>query len=137
MLDLDSSLLMVVFLLWVLTIALNRIFFAPIGRILSERESKIGELEACTTTLSDQVTRESYHLEESLKNARRDAARIREDLTRQGESSRDHMVEEARASSSRLMHQKMNELDAGISTAEQKLANEIAGFCDQLGDVLL
>ena len=38
MLELNSSFLWIFFLLWLLYFTLNRFFFKPVGRIISERE---------------------------------------------------------------------------------------------------
>lgn len=137
MLDLDITLLVVFALLWILMFLLNRFFFRPVGSIISEREAKIAELESRLATLSAAVSDKTQFLEEALKNARRESARTKEDLVRQGETVRETVIQQARQNSTALLERKMAEMDLQIAAAESRLQQEVAAFSEKLREVLL
>ncbi len=137
MLELNSSFLWIFFLLWFLYFALTRIFFKPIGRIITEREAKtaadighqqgmLGEIESRTRSLEDQ-----------LSQARSDAQRIREELLKNGEEARARAVADARERSALIMAEKIAQLESEIDAAEQALQAQVSTFSDKIRQAYL
>lgn len=132
MLQLDNSLLFVAALVWALMIILNRVYFKPVGSMIDERERKIKEESAEIEEMTGQIEKKTAEIEGILREAKREAALIREELIRKGEDVREAMAVEAREQSKEIFSQKMVELQHEIAAAEAKLEKEVALFSDRI-----
>jgi F-type H+-transporting ATPase subunit b len=137
MLDLNSSLLWIFFMVWGLYIVLNRIFFKPVGKIIDEREAKVAADTNRLQGMMDQVEIHTQALETQMTQARKDALQIREEWSRKGENVRFQALSNAKEKAARIMEEKMIELENEVSTAERTLEKEIAVFSEKIKQAYL
>jgi len=137
MLELNSSFLWIFFLLWILYFTLNRFFFKPIGRIISEREARAAADEARRREMMAEIEARTRSLEERLGLARKQAQRIREEWLRNGEETRSQTVAEARERSTKVMDEKMAQLESEMRAAERSLEAQISLFSEKIRQAYL
>ena len=137
MLDLDSSVLMVFALIWILMVILNRLFFRPVGKVIQERESKIEQDNQEIERLTADLEAKTQRIESMLKAAQKDAGLICEKMIRQGETAREQLIVTAREKAKTMVDRKMIELEQEIIETEQKMVTEIEGFSKQIREIFI
>jgi len=137
MLDLDSSILMVFALIWILMMILNRLFFRPVGKVIQERESKIEQDNQEIERLTEDLEAKTQRIESMLKAAQKDAGLICEKMIRQGETAREQLIVTAREKAKTMVDRKMIELEKEIIETEQKIVTEIEGFSKQIREIFI
>jgi F-type H+-transporting ATPase subunit b len=137
MLDLNSSLLWIFFMVWGLYLVLARIFFKPVGNIIDEREAKIAAEANRLQGMMNQVEIHTQNLENQIAQARKDALQIREEWSTKGESVRALSLSEAKEKAARIMNEKMSELEREVSVAEKTLEKEIVIFSEKIRQAYL
>lgn len=137
MLDLNSSILWTFLLVSGLYLVLTRIFFRPVGKIIDEREAKTDSENERLRGMTTQVEGHARALESRMDQARKDAAQIREEWSRKGESVRAQALAEAKEKAARFMEEKMSELETEVSAAEKTLEKEIAVFSEKIRQAYL
>ncbi|MFC2155068.1 ATP synthase F0 subunit B [Acidobacteriota bacterium] len=132
MLDLDSSLFIVIALVWIIMIILERIYFRPVKDVIGKREGKIavesGQIEEMTREIEEKTGR----IENILREAKWDAASLKEELIREGEIIKEQVRSDTREESKRLFAKKMKELDREIIAAREKLEKDIDLFSQKI-----
>jgi F-type H+-transporting ATPase subunit b len=137
MLDLNSSLLWIFFMVWGLYLVLTRIFFKPIGKIIDEREAKIAADSNRLQGMMSQVEIHTQALEIQMDQARKDALQIREEWSKKGEGIRALSLSEAKEKAARIMDEKMSELESEVSAAEKTLEKKVAIFSEKIKQAYL
>ncbi|HLP61185.1 MAG TPA: ATP synthase F0 subunit B [Candidatus Deferrimicrobium sp.] len=137
MLNLDISLIFVALLVWFLMTTLNRIFFKPVGYVIHQRESKIKNESSQIESIDEEIEKISLLLEKKLQDAKKESARIREELMKKGEEAREQLLIKTRSESQKLLATKMNELDVQILAAEKKLTEEVGVFSAKLKEIFI
>jgi len=137
MLDLNSSILWTFLMVCGLYFILTRIFFRPVGKIIDEREAKTAADNERLRGMTTQVEDHARALERQMDQARKDAAQIREEWSRKGESVRSQALAEAKEKAAWFMEEKMNELETEVSAAEKTLEKEIAAFSEKIRQAYL
>ena len=137
MLDLDSSIFVIIALVWTLLIILDRIYFKPVKDVIDNREGKIalesGQIEKMTHEIEEKTGR----IENILREAKWDAASLKEELTREGEIIKEQVRSDTREESKKIFADKMNELDREILAAEEKLEKEINLFSQKIKEIFI
>jgi F-type H+-transporting ATPase subunit b len=137
MLDLNSSLFWIFFLVCGLYLVLTRIFFKPIGKIIDEREAKIAVDSNRLQGMLDQVEMNTQALETQMDQARKEALQIREEWSRKGEDVRSRALSEAKEKAARIMEEKMSALESEMKAAEKTLEKEIVVFSEKIKQAYL
>ncbi len=137
MLELNSSFLWIFFLLWFLYFALTRIFFKPIGRIITEREAQTAAEIGRQQNMMGEIELRTRSLEDQLSQARREAQRIQEELLKSGEEARARAVADARERSAQIMAEKIAQLESEIDAAEHALQAQVSTFSDKIRQAYL
>jgi len=137
MLDLNSSLLWIFFMVWGLYLVLTRIFFKPVGKIIDEREAKIAADSKRLQGMVSQVEIHTQALETQMAQARKDALQIREEWSRKGEGVRALSLSEAKEKAARIMDEKMNQLESEVKIAEKTLEKQVAVFSEKIKQAYL
>ena len=132
MLDLNSSFLWIFFLVWLLYLVLNRIFFKPVHAIISEREEKVAADSGRQESMVAEIETRTQSVEDQLSEARKQARRIKEEWLENGELTRSRTVAQARENAARIMAANMSQLESEIAAAEQALEKQVAAFSDQI-----
>jgi F0F1-type ATP synthase membrane subunit b/b' len=137
MLDLNSSLLWIFFMVWGLYLVLTRIFFKPVEKVIAEREGRAAADTNRLQGMMDQVETHTRTLEGQMAQARQDAAQIREEWATKGEDVRVRSLSDAREKAARIMDEKMGDLAREVSAAEKTLEKEIAFFSEKIKQAYL
>lgn len=137
MLDLDTSVLMIFALIWILMVILNRLFFRPVGKVIEERETKIEHDHRESERLGEDLEAKTQRIETMLKAAQKESALLREELIRKGEESRERIVSAARNQAKEIFSKKMAELESEIKETEEKMISEIANFSKQIREIFV
>lgn len=137
MLNLDVSLVFIALLVWFLMTALNRIFFKPAGQIIEDREAKIESESRQIESMTEEIERVTLLLEKKLRDAKKESARIKEELIKKGEETKEQLLSKTKIESQKLLETKMKELDVQIISAQEKLTLEIGMFSNKLAEIFL
>ncbi len=137
MLDLDITVVYTIIILWFLLVVLNKIFFKPIGRIINERENKSNTEEAEINRIKGDIESRSAKVESVLKNARKDAVKISEELITKGEILREELIASTRKEIKENFKNRMVDLDREISDAEIKLKGDIKNFSKKIEEIFI
>jgi F-type H+-transporting ATPase subunit b len=137
MLDLNSSFLWVFFLIWLLYIVLNRVFFKPVGGIIAARETKIaGDTRRLENMLAE-IETQTQAVESQLSQARKETQHIKEEWAQNGDEIRQKSVAQAKEQAARILGEKITELESEIVAAESTLERQIAAFSQKIRQAYL
>jgi F0F1-type ATP synthase membrane subunit b/b' len=106
-----------------------------VGEIINQRESKIEDETNKIESLTLEIEEKTKFIENSLNEAKRESARKKEELIKEGEKVREEILITARENSKNLFESKMKELDDKILNAQEKLESEIKGFSNKIKQV--
>ncbi|MCX6556832.1 MAG: hypothetical protein NTW95_05285 [Candidatus Aminicenantes bacterium] len=137
MLELNSSLLWIFFMVWGLYLVLTRIFFKPVGTIIAEREGRVAADSQRLQGMLDQVESHTQSLEKQIAQARKEAAQIREEWLAKGEGVRAYSLAEAKEKASLTLSKKMDELTAEVVSVEKALEKQIVVFSEKIKQAYL
>ncbi len=137
MLELNSSFLWIFFLVWLLYLVLNKIFFKPVGRIISEREAKIAADSSRLEGLVAEIESQTRAVEARLGQARREARQTKEEWLKNGEDIRSRTVAAAREQAAKIMDEKIAQLESEIAAAEHSLVEQVSAFSDKIRQAYL
>jgi F0F1-type ATP synthase membrane subunit b/b' len=137
MLDLNSSFIWIFFLVWLLYLILDRIFFKPIHAIITEREAKVAADSSRQEGMVAEIETRTLAVENLLSQARKDAWRIKEEWFQNGEQIRSRTVAAARENAARILTENIAQLESEITAAEQALEKQIAVFSDKIKQAYL
>jgi len=136
MLDLDVSLLVVFVLVALLVVALDRLFFRPVGRIIGEREKLVRSIDEEYKSRLHEVEKKTAALEARLKEARGEGLKLQQDLIQQSEGLRLKLVSAAHEQASAQYAEAMSQLDREIERATRELDQRINEFAENLKKAL-
>ncbi|MBE0665590.1 MAG: ATP synthase F0 subunit B [Candidatus Aminicenantes bacterium] len=137
MLDLNSSFIWIFFLIWLLYLILNRIFFKPINEIITARETKISADSNRQESMVAEIETRTGAIEAQLSQARKEAQQIKEGLLKNGEEIRNRTVTSAKEQAVRVLAEKMSQLESEIVAAENTLEMQISVFSDKIKQAYL
>ncbi len=131
------QLVLVACLIWALMFVLNKIYFKPVGNVIDEREAKIDKENALIESMTNEIENKTQHIEKVLKEAKKEASSIKEDLIKKGETLREQLITDARNESKETLDAKLLELDKEIADAEQNLEQQISVFSDKIKEIFI
>jgi F-type H+-transporting ATPase subunit b len=116
---------------------LDKLYFKPVGAVIDERETKIERETARIESMSNEIEEKTRGIETVLKDAKKESAKIKEELIKKGEEVREKIAADARKRSKEHFVSKMNDLDIEIAEAEKKLVQEIGLFSDKMKEIFI
>lgn len=128
MLDLDSSLFIVIALVWILMLILDRVYFRPVKNVINEREGKLALESEQIEKMTQEIEEKTGRIENILSEAKWDAAALKEELIQEGEEIKEKIRIDTREESKKIFADKMKELDREIIAAREKLEKDIDLF---------
>lgn len=137
MLDLNSSFLWIFFLVWLLYLVLNRVFFKPVGQIIDARESKIAADSQKQESMMAEIETRTRAVEDQLGQARKDARQIREEWLKNGEEVRAKAVAQAKERAALVLSEKIAALEGEIVAVEHVLEKQVAAFSEKIRQAYL
>lgn len=137
MLQIDSSLIVVFFMIWVLHFVLSKVFFNPVRKTIGKREARLrGNREACERALQENERRIG-EINEGLKSARASAYKIRGELEKEAIREKGRLLEEIQAESRARVEKARKKLEAEIELSKRKLASEAEVLAEKIEERLL
>lgn len=137
MLNLDSSLFFIIAIVWILMIILDKIYLRPVQSVVDRRESKIEKESGQIESMTREIEEKTGKIENTLKEAKRDSAMLREELITGGEAAREKIVHDSRENSRKMFDEKMIELEKDIAAAEKQLEKEIAVYSRKIKEIFI
>ena len=116
---------------------LNKVYYKPIGNIITQRETKIDSDTRQIESLTTEIENKTNRIESILKETEKESRKIRESLIEKGEKAKEMIILNARESSKDLFEKKMEELGREINEAEQKLESEIEVYSKKIKELFL
>ncbi|MDH4196672.1 MAG: ATP synthase F0 subunit B [Candidatus Aminicenantes bacterium] len=130
MLSIDASLIVVFVLVWILVLVLSRVFFKPVIRVMRERETRIAKDKDETRQALEAYAEDLRRIEEGLKEARLEAARIRESAAEGSQREKARLLQEVNAERRAQVDKARAELQAEVERLKKELearTDDLAG----------
>ena len=130
MLSIDASLIVVFVLVWILVLVLSRVFFKPVIRVMRERETRIAKDKDETRQTLEAYAQDLRRIEDGLKEARLEAARIRESAAEGSQRERARLLQEVNAERRAQVDKARAELQAEVERLKKELearTDDLAG----------
>ncbi|MDD8014080.1 MAG: hypothetical protein PHX45_00190 [Acidobacteriota bacterium] len=124
MLDIDATFLIVVILVWILVLALSRLFFKPVGRIMRERDERIRKDRAATQETLDTYEKNLERIEERLKEAKAAADTLRQTLEAEAVQDKSRLLRDLGAEYRQQIDKAKEELNAQVDRLKKDLDRE-------------
>ncbi len=121
MLSLDASVAVIFVLVWILVLVLSRVFFKPVARVMREREERIAGDKDETRKALEAYAEDLRRIEEGLKEARLDAARIRESAAEGASREKARLLQEVNAERRAQVDKARAELQAEVERLKKEL----------------
>ena len=137
MLSIDGTALIVFLLVWILVLALYRIFFKPLKKVMDNRESEIQENKKATRKTLETYEENLRKVEESLREARTASARIKENLELEALKEKSRILAELSAEHRDRLDKAREELAGQIDKLKKELDEEAARLADKIEEKLL
>jgi F-type H+-transporting ATPase subunit b len=137
MLSIDGTALIVFLFVWILVLALYKIFFKPLKKVMDKRESEIGENIAATRRTLSANEENLKKIEESLREARTASARIKESLELEALKEKSRILSELSAEHRDRLDKAREELAGQIERLKKDLDKEAARLADKIEEKLL
>lgn len=121
MLAIDTSLIVVFFIVWVLVAVLSKFFFKPLRKTLEKRKAGLEENRKRTGSSLAGFEQTSLQIEEKLKVAHAEAQALRDEFEREGLKAKELILEETR-----------EECRGQVEEAKKKLNRQLEGLKKEL-----
>lgn len=92
MIQIDASLLIVFFIVWILVFALTRLFFNPLKKVIKDRQDGIEKNRAAGEKSMEAVKLTVQKIEEELKSAKAQSQKIKENFEKKALEERERML---------------------------------------------
>ncbi len=121
MLSVDTGLIAIFVIVWILVIVLNKVYFRPIGRIVRKRDSEIQQDQNATQEALEKYEKDLTRIEGELASAKIDARETREKFERKAQKEKEKMIAEV----SRECRSQVEEAKKELSKKVEQLKKEL------------
>jgi len=132
----NLSLIFIMICFWLTMWLVNRYLIVPVGRVLAERQGRLGGAQDEWDSTHNEYLVATERLEQEMQEAARAAAKIRADQRQQALAERQETLEAAREQADQRLGCALTELDEAATNARAELrtsAEELARlFAGQL-----
>jgi F0F1-type ATP synthase membrane subunit b/b' len=94
MLSIDVSLIVIFVIVWILVGVLSKVYYNPVRRIMSKRDTEIERNKRATQEALDKTEIALQKIEEDMKSAKAAARSIREKLEKDALKEKERMLQE-------------------------------------------
>lgn len=137
MLQISGGFLTIFFLVWVLLFALNRVFFSRVKRIRDRRSMGLKRYRETAEQALEAYDRAVRSVEQSLREARAEAERIRESLGAEALREKAKLLEELGAEYRRNVAAAKEELRQKLLSLEKDMDRRVDGIAEKIEERLL
>ncbi len=137
MLNVDGSFIVVFFIVWVLVLVLNKVFFSPIKRVRDKRQALLRENRESARQSLDAYDRTVLQIDQSLKAAKARAEQIRESLSVEALKEKARLLEELNAEYRRNVEQAKTDLSQEVQNLKKEMDSRVGPISDRIEERLL
>lgn len=128
MLQVDSSLIVVFVIVWILVVVLTRTFFNPIRKVMRDRQEGIDQDRHADENAVAEYEQNLQKIEDDIKQARASAAAVRENLEKEALKEKERLVQEV----SQECRSQVNAARKELQQQTESLKAEIKAESDDL-----
>ena len=111
MLDFDISLFVIFAIVWILLLVLKKIFFNPLQKVRSERDSLINQNKTAAAKSQEDYENALSEIEEKIKKTRMDALASRNSLEKDAQEKREELIAEVSKESKKMVEKGKADLE--------------------------
>ncbi|MFO7865404.1 MAG: hypothetical protein R6V02_01140 [Candidatus Aminicenantes bacterium] len=137
MLSVDLGLIVIFIIVWALLFVLNRIFFNPVNRVISQREKRIARDRGKGEKAQKQYEQVIQQIEDEIKAARASSFATKESFEREALKEKDKILSEVSQECRSQIQEAKAELDQQVKILQKKLEKDSDAFADQIEKKLL
>ena len=126
-----------VIFVFLLMIILERLFFAPLGRVIKQREEATSGALAGARAQSEAAAAKTREYEASFQAARQEVYRMREANRRAWLSERDERLKRAREESDVMIKSAQAELASQVEAAKRDLVTDSKALAEEITESVL
>lgn len=130
MLQVDSSLIVVFVIVWILVVVLTRVFFNPIRKVMRDRQEGIDQDRLADEAACSEIVLNLQKIEEDIKEARTSAGAIRESFEKKALKEKERLISEV----SQECRAQVNEARKELKEQTENLKAEIKAESDDLAE---
>ncbi|HDQ03356.1 MAG TPA: hypothetical protein ENN23_02105 [Deltaproteobacteria bacterium] len=133
--DLTLFVQMITFL--VLVFVLNVLLYKPILGIIDGRKKQLEELENEIQLFNDSVSKKAAEYEEKLKEAKKSASELKNEIISEGAEQAKKIVDEVRAEIPKMTQEFQQKIEKEIKAAQQVLDNQSKALSQEIAQKVL
>ena len=137
MLSLDYSVIVIFIFVLILVYALNRVFFKPIRKVMTGRETQIQKNQESREKAVNAYEQGINEIEENLKAAKALSDKIREELEKEALQEKKRLLEEINAECARQVEKAKKQLKEKIKSSKRELESETEVLAEKIEKRLL
>jgi F-type H+-transporting ATPase subunit b len=132
MLDFDITIFVVFVIVWVLVIALSRVFFKPLTRIIDKRRAQIEGDNSAAREALEKYERDIRRIEDSLKEAKAASQNIREKAEIEAFREKSRLVQAVQAEGRSQVERAKKELEEKIEELKKELEAKTGDLAEEI-----
>jgi F-type H+-transporting ATPase subunit b len=121
MLEIDATVLVTFILVWILVFVLSRVFWKPLGKVMSERDQQLQGDRAAAKSGLDAVALSIQKADRTIKAARIEAERLRSDIEAEALKDKAALLAEAGAAAKSEVGRARATLEAEVERLKEEL----------------
>lgn len=137
MLNVDGSFIVVFFIVWILVLVLNKVFFSPLKRIRDKRQALLRENRESARRALETYDQTVLQIDQSLKTARARAEQVRESLSAEAVKEKARLLEELNAEYRRNVEQAKNDLNQEVQNLKKEMDSRVETISEKIEERLL
>src|SRR5512137_2950227 len=137
MLEIDGTVVITFAVLWILVLVLNKIFFKPLQKIRTDRDSLLQGDRDGARAAADACASSLQSVDQALRDARTAAERLRSELEAEAIREKGRLLSEAGAAAKGEIEAARGEIGRQISGLKAELKAQAEGLAEQIERRLL
>ncbi len=111
MLDIDISSVVIFAIIWILLFVLKKVFFNPLQKVRSERETLINQNKMAAAKSQEDYEQTLSEIEEQIKKARMDALASRNTFEKEAQEKREELIADVSKESKKMVEKGKADLE--------------------------
>lgn len=132
MLSIDATALVIFALVWVLVIILTRVFFKPLSRVLDKRRAQLSRDREEAARALETYESELRRVEDALKQARAEAAALKEKAEVEALREKSRMTAELQAESRAQLEKAREDLRRQVEQLKRELDGRVEEIASEI-----
>ena len=137
MLSIDFSVIVIFVIVWVLVLALSRVYFKPVRRVMNQRDSQIQQDQAAAQEALDKYAKTLEKIEEDIKDAKTSAREIQEKWAREAQNEKESIIDEVSRECRSQVQKAHQELNENVERLKKEMEPRGDEFAERIAKRLL